>query len=360
MAESTSQAEPATHVELPPTAPGAGAAPPPPEAPPARSVLDEYELGDTGLDPAHDSPAAPAPAAAPAAEAAAPEAPAATPPPAARPAAAKHEHNETVARMAADLGVPQAEIDQTPPDQLGRLVYHLNRQAQLSRGTQLTPPPGQLSPPTQLPRDPGTGRFLPKGAEPPAAVAPEDDLGLPEGEYDPALVKVLKEQRAEIRRLKGLEQRIEHLSRREQKREVETVADRFDKKFAEHEAVFGRGRGRELDGNSAEYQRRIAVLAQIDRDPRPGSFEQKFDRACQLLFGTLAPAPAPAPAAAPAADELRRRQEQYDRGGLARPTHRGQEPRGERKALQTAARVMREQGLLSEEDDDELADSFLQ
>jgi hypothetical protein len=266
----------------------------------------------------------------------------------------KQKHLRSLVSMAVDLGVPQEEIDAATPDALSNLVYHLNRQQlelarRNSREDALNPRQPAPAPAASAP------------------AAPDDfDTGLPdENEFEPSLVNAVKKiGKASRDKLKALEDRLAKAEANEQQRQQEQVNARVDSLFAglgkEYEAVVGKGDWRAVSAKDPDaFTRRKAILNMAAQDQSQTSFEDKFAKAAKQLFGGRA-APEPGevegygevPAGAPPA--LTQRQREWQEGTVGRPTARGKDskPKGEKAALQAAAKYMRENNL---GDEDELA-----
>lgn len=324
------------------TAPAAGKTTAPP------TLAEQYELGDVGHDPDADPVETATVTAAPGGKAG--ESPSPPPPSPATSAApaARPKHSRITLRQATDLGVPQELVDSSTPEQLDEYVYLLNRQRlefSLERdrlGAADRPAGGKKEP----------------GRAPAPAATPEEgegdiDLGLDEEQYDPGLISAIKKVAGTLRQEnRQLRQQVEALVTSERARVTETQNQTIDRLFRElgptHEATFGRGSRLEVGAASPEFSRRMAVLALVERMTE-GTLPERFQRAVTTLFGdgkAVAPAAAPAvPAAQPGLAE------RWAQGGTARPTHRTTaEPPGERKAVATAGRIMRENGLISDGD----------
>ncbi len=252
-----------------------------------------------------------------------------TPPPASVPrnpdgTFAKHRHAAHTLQMARDMGLSEEEIDQAPPEELGRVVYHLNRQA--------------LTGAMQRAQMADLERGKPK-AEPasPAAEPPADDLGLNEAEYDPGLLKVIKQQQAKI---KEMEAALKEVKTFQQDRVRESVESRWDRALQKHEAIVGKGPSRNLSRDSPEIIKRRAVWQMVEgMAQKPGTVEEKIDRAVQALFGSSPPASEPS--------QESREQQLWREGGLALPTHRQPlaEGQGVGAARKAVAAYMKENSL---------------
>jgi hypothetical protein len=308
------------------------------------NLADQYELDDHHFDPALDADVDPVE---PRTEAASQE-PASDVPvvrdrdpetgrylPLTPPAAQKPAHSRRLRQMAQELGIPQEEIDGTPPEALDDIVYHLHRQA-LAHTQQLRregiPDQGQV-PPGDSPRDSGPSGGTVTNQE-------EPDLGLDPNLYDGPLLQVLKDQAKQIRALTA---RLDRQEQQERVRVSETLSERIDRSFERHHDHLGKGKKSELAQDSADYLRRMAVLALVDRmGEREGSLESRIDKAVKTLYGERQ---APPEAAEP--DELKKRQEVWNGAAVARPTQRAglPEPKGTQRAEKAVAKHLREKGI---------------
>lgn len=192
-------------------------------------------------------------------------------------------------------------------------------------------------------------------------------MGFDTEPYDSALIGGLQ------KNFGSLAGRLEKLERFLTAQANERLAQEIDGSFAalgeSYSSLFGSKPIAELQPDSQEYKLRLFLWEQVK--DQPGPVRQKLAAAAEKFFGRLAGAPAPAAEPAPKPQPLPQRgpdgrflggvlpqrREDWQHAGLARPTQRAgaAEPPGERKALQTAARVMRERGL----GDEESADGFL-
>lgn len=290
-----------------------------------KPVLAEYELGDSQFDPAIDLPPAKTPDPQPAAADASLPAPA-------EPAAPKHSGR--LVRMARDLGLSDEEINSTPTEQLDDIVYHLNRQAlQSAREASRTETFHQSQDRRAAPQE-----------EPVAPEAPDEyGLDLDESQYAPGLVRALKEVAGKSKReIEALQKQVRSLEEREKNRQQESVTRQLDRLFekADKPTLFGKGGRHELAAEGPEYMRRIAVLSAMDR-MKEGTLAEKFQRAVTMLYGQ-----APQPSEPANGNQLSDQQKRWNDAALAKPTQRqSEEPKGEAKALKSAARYMRENGI---------------
>ncbi len=238
--------------------------------------------------------------------------------------------NERVQRQ--DRGLSDEEISSTPTDRLDDIVYHLNRQAlRLSREHQAAATRIQSQDRKWSADEP---------TEPPAQE--QVDLGLKEDDYDVPLLGVIKSLKKDLADLKS------QTAMERQRKANETVVETLDRIFSAHEDLVGKGTHKDLKADSRDFKRRMAVIATAERDNGKDSFEDKVIRAIKDLYGDSVGDPPPT---GREDHPLRRREQEWRNGGLARPTQRDNaaEPTGERKALKTAARIMKEAGQYDDE-----------
>jgi hypothetical protein len=271
------------------------------------------------------------------------------------------KHAPHTLRMAADLGIPQADIDGASAEELGRLVYHLHRQVltearesrrQEAQNGRQNVQPAVVAPP-QAPDGPDWGK---------------DDNGkaFTEADYAPGVAAVIKKSHALEKKVQDLEARLEALGSREQARERESAGDRIDRLFDslgdEGAKRFGKGTWRDFTEDSPEYQRRMAVLLLMDKDRR-GSLEARFKRAHDTIYGGVVlpdgasakggkgaePTPPPTRPKRPdgtfkSDSELNDDERAWMNGGLARPTQRkgAPEPTGTKKAEKAVEAALKE------------------
>lgn len=253
-------------------------------------------------------------------------------------------HPNYLVRQAAELGISDEEMQTTPSDMLGDLVYHLGRQAlKLTRDHSVQ---STLQSATERQQTPG----VPPGT--PGPPAEPELLALGE-EYDPKirqLADLVRSQGETIRQLQG---RLDEVHGVQQAAIHRSVTERVDGFFTQHTAVYGEGnfeQAKKKYGENSPQMKRRNAAADLVRSlgKEPGTLEEKLAKAHAELFSFQEQPP-------PATPESQRnglptREQQWNGGALARPTQRGSthEPPGERKAVQTAARLMREQGLLDD------------
>jgi hypothetical protein len=347
-------------------------APPAPAAPSKeKSFVEQYDLGDTSPAPIHIPSASAATEETPA-EPASPQ-----PEPSSRPVPPKDpetgrfvardaepqpgRHSPRLVAMAVDYGIPENEIKEMLPLELERHVLYLHKQAlQISRdnnrqrllqsgGDALDP---MISPVQDTPQPQPTQQ--PRRQAPP----PEDEFTFDPADYDPNVAKALGIVRDQAKEIKQLKQMVQGLARNEQIRQFETAAQHLDRRFAEREEVFGKGTVRSIDPNSLHATRRRAVVALLDQfKGQPGTFDEKYDRIVSELYGA---GEEPERETSRTPRIVREDEDEWARGGVARPTHREarNEPKGFERAVKAVSDKMRELEL-NGESGDLPPDSFL-
>jgi len=357
---------------------------PKPAAEPAKTLVDEYDLGNTTNNA---EPAGVPPSSEPSAEFTQPEAPLSSRPvppkdpvtgrfvprePTQQEPAQQRRHAPSIVHDALEFGIPEEEIETTDPGELQRTVLHMRRQAQKlsqennrirlmqSGGENAERPLFSAEPGVPVPQQPSAAQMAP--AAPAAEADPFDTLI--EAGYDKDLLAPIKALRAEVLELRQLKQQVQSLTQREVIRHNLTLADQIDRAFAslpaEFESVLGKQPRHEIEPGSAEGRRRIAVLNEVQSMAKqPGTLEQKISRAAKLLYGTNTPA---APAAPESARNGLPANEEWDRAALARPTQRrgANEPKGRELAERSVAAALRELESDSQANGDLPADSFLE
>lgn len=259
-------------------------------------------------------------------------------------------HDPAVLRLARELGFPEDEITQTPPDVFGERVYQTNRRQLelLALERKLLGAGGQLQP-----QDQGSQPVTLQGQEP-------DELDLDPSEYDPKLVamsKTLKEVRGQLKAREAAD------AQKAQSEQVSKEVARIDSAFqkAGLEKLFGKGSGAELASSSPEMARRRAVLTQAGA-LTPGKEAAQIRAASELLFGAQQPG-RPSERGNPYADpnggtEIERRRQVWDEEGpVAVPSHRKPGPYSPETratlAVHEELQKMAQQGFYAGDDDGE-------
>ena len=162
--------------------------------------------------------------------------------------------------------------------------------------------------------------------------------------FDPVATKVFKTLQGHIKsladRVAQQDRVIDQLRAAESMRQSETIADRVDRVFARYEQHFGAGRGRDLQANDPHMERRLAVLALVQRDASKSTLEAKVERAIKLIYGG---GTKPAPKAS-IPDPIKERTEAWSDATLNRPTHRNgaPEPKGKERAEESVREIQRD------------------
>ncbi len=284
-------------------------------------VADQYDLDDTDYNPEWDQqePSKPISSQKPAVA----EQPPASPSRPRNPDGTfKAAHSPRLSRMATDMGMTQAEIDELNPDALEAVVEQEYRRARAESAAQRTQKgvldavePGD-SPP-----------------EVPPAKPEEIDLGIDESQWDPTIVGLFKSQ---AQKIASLEARLNAVQGHQQAQVNASLTERADAVFGQHE-LLGKGKYHELTPDSPEMQRRNAVAMLVRADKSRLSLEQKLTKAIETLF--------PGAAAPTAPTKASPTPEEWAEAGLARPTQRNgsPEPKGPKRAKQAVAAILREQ-----------------
>lgn len=205
-----------------------------------------------------------------------------TPPPARKKV---HEHSDRLRKFAQDMGFSESEIASTPSERLWtevRNTHQILSQERAAgaafRGT--SPPPAAKPPADELEFD---HEIEVEGVRRKATAA----------DYDPGLVKVLKENK---KRMAELDEKLAKFSEAEGKRTERSRAEVYDAAFEalapKYAQLFGDKDGEALAG-TREMKRRIAVLnlagCNFEKDTA-SAIKRKITEAAEELYGTIAPA----------------------------------------------------------------------
>lgn len=293
--------------------------------------------------------------------------PAAPPPP-------QPKHSAYLVRMAREFGASDEQIDAASDEQLHGFIEHNQREAlRLAREYQAS---------ERIMRQ--QDRPLPESR--PEPEPDEYDPKWSEGEYDPIVKKGIewasqaqkkwRDHKVEekLKRLEELEERLNKREQADQQEKLNKYYDQLDSLFASRPDIFSKHTRHTVGQDANELEKRRAIVNSVTAKlQEPGSVEEKFNRVVNAIYGAKRepepaygemPAGAPAPRTGPpraANGRFTRQQleEEWGEAGLHQPTNYepGPEPRGEKKAIKTAARMLREQGLVDEQD--LTADHFL-
>ena len=312
-------------------------------------ISDAYDLGDTDHNPEYDE--VPAGEAEPAPASTQPSEPAGEPERPRGPdgrflpadAAPLIKHPSSLIKMALDLGLSDDEIAGTSGDQLSQVVYHLNKQAMKLAGEYSQ----ERALSTATDRVAGDRTVRTDPAVPPAPEQDEFDAWATQAGLYPELLSELQRLRSEVKELKTLKGEFNDIKTHHQAQQRETLTEQLDRAFSRHENVLGKGRRSEIKDGSPEHLKRMAVLGLVEKDSTKAPLQDKIDRVVKALYGEPQ-----------VPDVLQQRREMYNGAGLAQPTQRlgGTEPKGDKKAMATAHRMMKEQGLLDETTNDDFLD----
>ena len=261
--------------------------------------------------------------------------------------------------MAADLGLSEEEIQETSPAALEQTVHHLMRRVlaeRRSQSIQNTIENGQLRDPEPPPvTDEGPARGSSDSSSLTSLTA--ISLDLDESQYDEGLVRLLKSQAEQIRRL---EARLSKVQGFQQERVRLSLAEQCDRAFEKHASLLGTGRGVDLRPDDPHFLLRKAVLTMVDHGPKVGSLSERIDEAVARLRKSLSAATEASPVV-PSASGTSTPPDtphEWQAGGQPHPKHRAgaAESSGRSKAEQAVADYMRQQELAPGVPD--LADEF--
>lgn len=255
------------------------------------------------------------------------------------------KHPAYLREAAADFGFSEEDIAGYSTDQLGAVVVRMQRR--LAKEQQ------------DLSRIAGETARRPAPAPEPAP-KPEDDLldlgtdeaGKPYTEADVSgpLLRVLKKQADELKKLRGTAGKIDELAQREQARSLNTSRALLDEAFealgeGDH-PLLGKGGISELGADSAEGKRRNAIVreAQIDlNNDTPRQIAKKIKAARDVLYPAAPAAPAGdgyeiegvKPKPANGKPKPRISPEEFAASAVAKPTQRKANdlPLGEERAI---------------------------
>lgn len=279
------------------------------------------------------------------------------------------KHPGYLVEFARDFGFTDAEIDGMSTDQLGRSVQILRtrdqaRQRQLSAEWQLQNP-----------------RPTP-AAPPPPPPEPEISLGIDEEEYSPEMVKLVKQTRLDsIKENRKLREELEALKAQQAQVQQTATANHLDAAFDTlgdtYEHVYGAGSGTILEQSEPDaVERRIQAIKAVARayhiDPfkvSPKVLGAKIKEYSAKIYQPKPSTPAKPPEHDPYkglgsgtnGGAKRFTQEDWDRGGVSRPTARQteSEPDGELKAVRNLEKRLAESGKGSSIPSESELDGFL-
>ena len=306
---------------------------------PAPNLTDQYDLGDSSFDPELDGTpskqTSPEPTEKPT-KTLPPKDPKtgkflkrdAAPEPVDEPKTQpKPKPSARLARMAREFGVSDDEIENSDPEQLEAIVEHETRRLVQERATL----DGKVEKRDEL------------------------DFGIDENAYDPQLFNSLRGHfKSRDDKILALESKLDQIEKQTKHQASEAIYEQCDRAFAKHKDILGDGGRYDIDPKSPEYEKRMAVLASVQRDRGPGTLGHKIDRAVQRLFGAAKPKADPGDEQVdepPANGAQRFTKEQWNNGALGKPTGRNghTEPKGPNRAAKAVAEKMRERGITEDD-----------
>lgn len=265
-------------------------------------------------------------------------------------------HPARLLRTAAELGFSDAEVAEMATDRLEDAVHfatlHLAKERRERQATSVSAGDRATDDFITTSREPG---------EPTAKVL--DSLGIDEGQYDTALVQLLKEQKKEIA---DLRKSMGELHQRERFRHAETVDEKIVRQFElltpQYKSFIGEIFGSVVPKDLPEYGRQVAILGEARRlaGPKASVNDQirMMGAAAKNLFGSKAAVPDEPneEAIEPVNGDLKLRQERWNASALAKPTqrHGAAEPKGVRLAEKNVAAKLREMRAGQGEEEDDL------
>ena len=344
-----------------------------PEATPNPAV--EEERDDSGYDPEIDSLPAPSKPVA----AAAPPTPAEKPTPPQDPETGRFiaknpAHPAHLVRRATQLGmsaeeqdIPTAELRETIRDLQDEQEWNIRRRSMENYIDGRTEGEGGPVGPQDT--------FVKDASVPPRPASPtpqdEEDFSLhltreKEEEISPVIVELFRFLETKIKAMdagaKKDKNLIGALKYRAIAQDESTRAGMLDSAFdalgKQFEKQFGSGPGAEFKQDSAEMQRRMAIIsaAKIDWSKGPAHVKQQIKRAAELIYP---PSPDPYTEVPEVpkngAHELTDEQKRWTEGQLQRPTQRDTgEPKGTRLAEKNVARKLRELNIAGGDEEESL------
>lgn len=246
-------------------------------------------------------------------------------------------------RQAEELGFSEDDLEGATKEQVEDWIFAANKAQAKARKAESLMEVRERKKPAEIEGDPSGN------------VASDD--GLTEDMFSSDIIAEFRKRDA---RIAELEKMVGQLGKVEHSRQVESFASQFDAAVEKLEMpqMFGTGRGIEMDTDSLEFKRRVKMVEEVAKDKSDKPMRVKVEAAAALFgFSKSAPAPAkPAPPTNGHTDEIT--EADWRDATLARPTSRkATEPKGERKAVATAAEYMRRNGMVDE--DDVTKDGFL-
>lgn len=265
----------------------------------------------------------------------------------------KSKHPSWLVEQAKDLEIEQADIDASDPDTLGKMVRYAAK-------NRLKAGPSVPTAPASVPAAPA-----------PVPENPDKDLDdmLAEA-YDAKMIAVI---RAERKRTRDLEAKIEEQSQKFQAQSANQVERRIDSFFDElneaYTPAFGKGSVRKLAADADERHARGAVV-QMMLGMQGGINEANFKRAVKIVAGERQPPKPAEPVKPPVQSDandgygvqqaLEKRKKEWEEGQVAKPTQRkATEPNGRKKAEQAVAAAIAEMGGQGSSERTDIENEFL-
>jgi len=264
------------------------------------------------------------------------------------------KHPSYLLQQAREFNLDDEEIEGMSTNVLGKVVHRLMREqlafrAELDKERTLVHGQVRTPPPEAKPEE--------EDFDIDFGVDPETGRKMTAADFNPNLVHAFKsltrQQRAENKRL---QEELSKRDQRDQQRDEVRAAAIYDSAFAalgpDYEPIFGKAAGRDMDPNSPEFRRRILVLTEAQADPRQHTVAQaraRIKKAAELIApvkanpNPYAEVPKKGEPAKPTNGvKPRISEEEWNEGGLARPTARkvDDEPPGEAKAVRNLAAKM--------------------
>ncbi len=252
------------------------------------------------------------------------------------------KHSPRLLRIATDIGIPEAEANGMSGEALESAIHTAQRFLLEERSQRVI-------------KQPEPDSFTKPAIEPVSEIdwgKDEDGNPFTEKNYGEPVARAIKS----AHQFEALEKRLAAVEAFQRQAAQGRLLSRMDKLFNEHEGIYGKGPTGSLDPSGAEYARRQSLFAHLNmlaQGKKQTTPEADFAKIHGLLFASFSPAkPAEKPAHEPSKNGHANRvseftPEEWNEGGLSKPTHRqpAPEPKGLAAAKKTFVRGMREAGL---------------
>lgn len=272
------------------------------------------------------------------------------------------KHNPMTLHFAKEFGFDDAEIAELTPKELDTAV-RLAHKTMLKTSQEFRRNEDRTKPPEPAPV-----------VAPPPPKPEEDDLAEFGDEVAPRVLEAIRKGRtADKKRIEELQAKVDAVEGERQAAHRERLFDAVDAEFAKMPAalkkLIGEGGRADIADQPLAHAVRKHILAMAEADRTEGeTFAQKMHKAAKALVPAGAeeelpiadeipePAPAkPAPAKTPdgrfASKPVAEREAEWKQAGAAKPTQREAPlPKGERRAMATAKKIMLAAGMLDEAD----------